>query len=244
MTSDVLKDMARYYRRLEVADGERFRVADVREAGRVPAECGPAAPDAPARGPVRVFTPIAHYPDGDDGYVVKPSGFLGRRTMRSADSFDVMEAKAKAANGSPPFTSHQVAIGRRYRDVVERHAAAGAKCSSLEALSGGSSDGGSFIDAVLRDREEIEVLRRRIGAGAAMIVRRQRPSKRGIRITIMDRRLVDIVCLEDGTLTDVLRQHGWAVKADLRDALRRALAEALDRMIGGYRPVRPSVAHF
>ena len=137
-------------------------------------------------------------------------------------------------------------MGRFYRDLVERHESAGVKCSSLESLSqrGGGGSGSDYMDAVLRDRDQIGALRKRIGVGSAMVVRRIRPSGRGSRTSIMDRRLVDIVCLEDGTITDVLRTHGWANDAKLRVALCKALAEVLDRMMGPVHRRGASVAHF
>ncbi|WP_065335111.1 hypothetical protein [Tritonibacter mobilis] len=64
------------------------------------------------------------------------------------------------------------------------------RCGSAAPPHGGS---GSFIDAVLRDREEIERIHRRIGTGTAMAVP-IRPSKRGSRVNITDqvvRMLVD-----------------------------------------------------
>lgn len=96
------------------------------------------------------------------------------------------------------------------------------------------------MDALLRDREEIDRLRRRIGTGVAMEVRRVRPSERGTRVAIADRRLVDMVCLEDMHLADVLQVSGW-VPAGQRasgkhiKALQAVLGAALDRMTG---PVR------
>jgi hypothetical protein len=112
----------------------------------------------------------------------------------------------------------------------------------LSQRSAGS--GSDYMDAVLRDRERIGVLRKRIGNGSAMVVRRNRPSARGSRVTITDRRLVDIVCLEDGTITDVLRAHGWAVKGELVKSLVQALAKALNRMMGPVRRGGTSVVHF
>ena len=228
------------------AGDAQARLAEVRALGFVPAEVGPEIPTAPARGPVRMVDMMASYPKGDDGFEVKPAGFLGRKTLRLADSFDVMAAKAARHKKPAPFTPAQVAMGRFYRDLVERHESAGGKCSSLESLSqrGGGGSGSDYMDAVLRDRDQIGALRKRIGVGSAMVVRRIRPSGRGPRTSITDRRLVDIVCLEDGTITDVLRKHGWAVNADLVKALNRGLAEVLDRMMGPVRRGSASVAHF
>jgi hypothetical protein len=224
---------------------EQARMAEVRAMGFVPQEVGPQIPVAPARGPVRMLDMVAAYPKGDDDFEMKAAGFLGRKTLQRADSFDVMAAKAARHRKPSPFSPAQVAMGRFYRDLVEKHECAGVKCSSLESLSQRSGGSGSdYMDAVLRDRARIDVLRRRIGSGSAMVVRRIRPSDRGSRVTIMDRRLVDIVCLEDGTITDVLRKHGWGDDAKLRRALQQALAAVLDRMMGPVRRGRVSVAHF
>ena len=239
--------IARAVTQIEQQAGDaQARLAEVRALGFVPAEVGPEIPTAPARGPVRMVDMMASYPKGDDGFEVKPAGFLGRKTLRLADSFDVMAAKAARHKKPAPFTPAQVAMGRFYRNLVERHESAGVKCSSLESLSqrGGGGSGSDYMDAVLRDRDQIGALRKRIGVGSAMVVRRIRPSGRGPRTSITDRRLVDIVCLEDGTITDVLRAHGWANDAKLRVALCKALAEVLDRMMGPVHRRGASVAHF
>lgn len=212
---------------------EKSRISEVRAMGQVPEGVGPAIPEAPARGPVHTFHQLKSYPDGERGFAFKHDGFEGRKSLRCADSFDVMAVKAARHGKRPPFTSAQVAMGRFYRDLYEKHANAGVKCSSLESLSQSSGGrGGEFMDAVLRDRQQLDVIRRRIGDRSAMVVRRNRPSKRGSRVTIMDRRLVDIVCLEDGTISDVLKRHGWAIKAELVKSLQVALGQALHRMMG------------
>lgn len=219
-------------------EAEQERIAAVLARGHVPADCCDKIPVAPARGPFRVVQPQQFYPDGEEGYAVKGAGYRGRKVMQMADAFDVMAAKAARHKKGSPFTASQINMGRHYRDLVERHACAGVKCSSVEALrAGGSGQGGEFMDAVLRDREEIERLRRRIGTGQAMAVRRIRPSKRGSRASITDRRLVDMVCLEERTISDVLKAHGWSVYGDTVKATTRALADALGRMAG---PVRSS----
>jgi hypothetical protein len=195
---------------------EAWRIAEVRSAGVVPEGVSSKICEAPARGPVRV---------------VGVAGSAAKALMR-ADVFDVMAAKAARHKKSAPFSPGQVAMARHYRDLVERHACAGMQCTSLETMSGGGSGGGCFMDAVLRDRDEIKRLHRRIGDGAALVVRRHRPSKRGSRASIPDRRLVDMVCLEDRSLSEVLEAHGWSVKSDYRVSLRKALSGALDRMAG------------
>lgn len=217
---------------------EGDRVDAVMASGFVPEECGPAIPIAPARGPVRSFTATKLYPDGEDGYTAKRSGHMGRKTLQRADSFDVMTEQSKRNAKAPPFTPGQVSMGRYYRDLVERHACAGMRCASLEAVSGGGGGSGEFMDAVLRDKERIAVLQRRIGDKAAMSVRRIRPSNSGSRSLILDRRLVDMVCLKDKTLTDVLEAHGWKKQTKFIQSLRIALGGALDRMMG---PVQPNM---
>ncbi|RBW58424.1 hypothetical protein DS909_06660 [Phaeobacter gallaeciensis] len=218
-------------RRSEREYAELERVEAVKARGVVPECCGGAIPVAPARGAFRVFEPVGLYPAGEADHVARPSGYRGRKAMQLADAFDVMEAKAARHGKAAPFTPSQVSMGRHYRDLVERYLSAGVRCSSLESVaqSGGSS-GGEFIDAVLRDREEIEMLRRRIGSGAAIVVRRHRPSQRGSRSTIFDQRLVDMVCIEELTMTEILKAHKWSVDRKYVRDLKKALADALDRM--------------
>jgi len=211
---------------------EADRIAAIKGLGQVPDVCGEAIPAAPARGPVRVFQPMSLYPDGADHWTAQPSGYRGRSALQRADVFDVMAAKSRSNGKLPPLTRAQVAAGRAYRDLVERHACAGLRCSSIEAVRSGSGGSGSFIDAVLRDRDDIARLHRRIGVSTSMMVRKIRPSARGSRAHITDRRLVDMVCLEDKPISAVLRAHGWAVKGDLVARLQVALAEVLDRMAG------------
>ncbi|WP_417699893.1 hypothetical protein [Pseudophaeobacter sp.] len=215
-------------------EAEAVRLAEIKARSAVPEICGDAIPQAPARGAFRVFEPQALYPDAEGGFEAKPAGYRGHSAIQRADVFDVMAAKAARHNKPSPLSPGQVAIGRYYRDLVERHACAGLKCSSIEAVRSGSGGrGGDFMDAVLRDREEIEHLRRRIGMGSAMVVRRIRPSKRGSRASISDRRLVDMVCLEDRALSDVLKAHGWSVYGATSQAVAKALGQALERMRGG-----------
>lgn len=236
--------IGRMERRDRVAAQEQGRMDDVRALGFVPDAVGTEITMAPARGPVRMFDTMALYPKGAGDFELKAAGYAGRKTLQCVDSFDVMAVKAARHKKQSPFNPAQIAMGRFYRDLVEKHACAGVKCSSLEGVSQGGSGGGDFMDAVLRDRDRIDVLRRRIGSGSAAVVRRQRPSSRGSRTSIFDRRLVDIVCLEDGTISDVLKSHGWSIKADLITSLQLSLGLVLDRMMGPVKRAGISAVHF
>ncbi|WP_306131012.1 hypothetical protein [Roseovarius sp. MMSF_3350] len=241
--------IARMDHRADVRQAEADRIAEVRARGFVPADVGTRTIEAPARGPVRMFEGMKLYPDGSDGFASKPSGYNGWKTLQCADAFDVMRAKSRGHGGAEQFTAAQVQMGRFYGELFRKHQAAGVKCSSLEGGAAGGGRGGEFMDAVLRDRRRLDLLQARIGAGASMQVRRVRPSSRGTRVTILDRRLVDAVCIEEQTLSDVLRAHGWAApgrsaQAKHLKALGKALAEALERMMGPVRGRGLRAAHF
>ncbi|MCH2251031.1 MAG: hypothetical protein MK042_14685 [Cognatishimia sp.] len=227
---------------------EAARIAAAKMRGAVPPEVGPDVIEAPARGPVRMSDMRKMVRTESGGMRRVHDGHQGRKTLHCADAFDVMEARARAAHTratsrakaagkdapvwAAPFTPGQIAMGRHYRTLAERHACAGVKCSSLESLSQSGGTGGDFMDAVLADGYKLDMLHRRIGEGSALVVRRNRPSARGSRLGITDRRLVDMVCLEDGALSDVLTRHGWAINAKLVGDLQKALGAALDRMNG------------
>ncbi|RVW00014.1 hypothetical protein EKE94_03265 [Mesobaculum littorinae] len=218
---------------------EAERIDLVRAAGRVPDGCGPAMPEAPARGPVRAFEPKAFYPKGAADWESKPAGYEGRKALAVADAFDLMARAAARSKRDQPFTPTQVAMGRSYAALTEKLAAAGVKLSSVEGRAGGSGQGGDVTDRRLIEAERLAALHRRIGTGIAMEVRRQRPSRTSAtdrpRRSFTDRQLIDAVCLEGRTISDVLDSFGWKVYGDTRAAVRTALCKALDRMVG---PVR------
>lgn len=222
----------------EVAQLEaRYRLAQAAP----PERCGPAIIAQPGRGPMIATAPRGVVPDGADGWAVEHVGFAGRDMARAADAFDLMEAQARrAARGGHVslFTPVQVATGRRYAMLVERHDASGMRCSSVEAQRGGGCGGGSFIDTVIHEGDLIRAMWRAIGDGAALAVRRVRPSVRGTRVGIRDRAIVDAVCLRGETVGQVLAAHGWALGVPLREAARVALCAALDRMAMAYVPPR------
>lgn len=193
-----------------------------------------AAPVAPARGPMQL---VVDRVETDMGWYVKREVSTFWRGM---DQLSIMcrqaylAHRARGGDGDfvPPFTPGQIAMGQHYAALVERHEGAGIKCASLEGRGGGGGTGGGFADAYLAEGREIAAIRRRIGDGVALAVRRIRPSDRGSRAGITDRRLVDMVCVAGEDLTAVLRAHGWAEKGETRKALRLALCAALDRMQG------------
>lgn len=222
---------------------ERERVAGI-IARAMPAEgCGPAIPIAPARGPSVAVTPNVVMPDekSETGYKVEATGWRGFRAARAIDVFDTLDqreavrARKEGRHPVPPFSKAQVTIARHYRDLVERHDAGGMRCASLEARgSGGGSSGSEFIDAYLATGIEIQQLRQRVGAGAAMVVRRVRPSARGKATAsiIRDRDLIDAVCLHGKSFREVLDGHGWTGTSRNIALLVDALKLSLDRMLG------------
>ncbi|AZV00388.1 hypothetical protein pthi1_p23 [Paracoccus phage vB_PthS_Pthi1] len=217
---------------------EAARLASIREACAIPDRCGPDTIAAPARGPFVVEPQLTMVPNGVDHrgldkWVAAPTGYGHRESVRAADVFDRMVASALRRKKPCPVTPGQIAMGRRYAALVERAAADGTKLSRLDASRAGGDSMG-WMDRHLEVAQELAILRNRIGAGAAMTLRRIRPSKRGEtqRGPIMDRVLVDMVCIKGCTLDEVLSSHGWSIKGDHRKAVTEALCAALDRMIG------------
>lgn len=227
----------------ERLENEAARLAAILARATPVEGSGPAIPIAPARGPQRSFTPHVVMPDekAKGGYKVEATGWRGFNAVKAMDIFDDLQRRAEARKdkdgnpGTSPFTKGQVNIARRYRDLVERHDAGGMKCASLETRgSCGATSGGEFIDAFVAEGREIQRLQRLIGTGAAMVVRRVRPSARGekgARI-ITDRALVDAICLHGKSFRQVLKAHGWTGSSRNIDMLIAALAASLDRMQG------------
>ena len=221
------------------------RLDQVKASAAIPEACGPDIAPAPARGAFATFRPIEIVP-GSAG-TARPAGYRGpgevqhRAAIRRADVFDAMIEDARRRHATrgddagpfvPPFTPGQVQVARDYRDLVERHAAGGMKCASLDAVTRGGGQG-EFIDAFIHDAIRLAKIEERIGAGVAMPVRRRRPSLRGAAARdITARALVDMVCLGGVSLQRVLIRHGWTGNEARRTLLRMALAAALDRMRG------------
>lgn len=223
-----------------MAAAERARVADLLARATPPDACGPEMPVAPARGPMLAFTPRKVVQTEAGNYRSVSDGYVGRRAARVADAFDTMTRKAFEAHGRaggdeadfvPPFSVGQVEAGREYAALVERVASSGLGCVSLEAAGRGGGGGEGVQAAVFRDIERLRFLRARVGHGLAKEVRRIRPDGAKRRV-IWARVLVDQVCIEGLSLSEVLDRHKWPVNGRERDALRAALCSALDRMRG------------
>ncbi|TQS74025.1 hypothetical protein ERN12_05995 [Rhodobacteraceae bacterium] len=226
--------VARIEARHACSRAEAERIAAIKLRCAVPSECGPDIIAAPARGAFATFTPrgVLAGSNGSDDEGYHPQGEeYPRKALRVADVFDRMEADARKRKKPMPVTRGQVNAARWYRDLVERHDAGGMRCTSLEAMPGGSGSGRCFMDDFVAEGRELERLRARIGTGVAMAVRRVRPSARGAGArTITDRALVDAVCLGDMTVTEVLGVHGWSARGENIKTLVSALCEVLERM--------------
>lgn len=211
-----------------VTAGQWLRTDD---AGRVtmlmheatpPEVCGPAVPVAPGGGPRVVERRVELVPGSTERF--RDVGHLGRSGVRAADVFDRMRAEAARRGAAEPLSAGQVAVARRYRTLAEQFGAGGLRCLDLQRSGGGGGAGG-VSEAQLAVAAELRAMRTRVGAGAAL-----RAVRGGDARTVTLLRLVDLVCLQDLTLSQVLRRHRWAAKGTARKRLREALCGALDRM--------------
>lgn len=213
-----------------VRDGAA-RLDAVRKAAAIPVEAGEAIAPAPARGGFVLLDPSRL--DAEPEYAHTAKGYVRVRPIRVTDVFDRMGAQAARRKVGHPLAHGQIQIARHYRALVEVLTDEGYKLSSLErSFAGGER--GDWMDRRLMISAAVEGLQRRIGRGVAMAVRRRRPSQRGPgqRGPILDQVLVDMVCLKDCTLGDVLCGHGWQDDGRNREALLAALSGALWRMVG------------
>lgn len=213
---------------------EAARCKAMLSAAVPPVICGSEMGAAPAR--IGQFVPhrIRHKEGGSpEDLVETPIGYVRISPIRRADAFDGMVAAAARRDQPWPLTPGQIAIGRRYHDLVELLSADGTKLSSLQGGSGGP-DGRDWMDRHLELSAEVEGMWRRIGIGPALGVRRIRPSRRGEAAPkIFTRRdLVDAVCLRGQSIKEALRAFGWQDNGRNCKAAVEALSAALDAMIG------------
>lgn len=191
-----------------------------------------AAPIAPARGAMML----------QSNYAVLPGGMRKRdgAHWREAGPLSVMVEQARMRHESKgrddedfsaPFSPSQISVSEDYRALVERHEAGMVKMSSLEAGRSGSGQGALGIDTYIQEGRWLDELRRRIGDGVTMQVRRHL-DRDNARRAIPVRVLVDMVLVQGKTFSDVLALHGWQAKGETRKILRNELCAALDRMCG------------
>ncbi len=217
---------------------EAERVAALINGAAIPEACGPGIVAAPARGAFVAEHQVTMVPGGVDAHgltkwVHARTGYGHRASVRAVDVFDRMILSAGRGRRPSPLTPGQIAMGRRYAGLVELLASDGVKLSTFEGTYG-SGNAGSWMDRRLALAADLDGLRKRIGPGVAMSVRRVRPSDRGVdqRGPILSRVLVDMVCIKGQTLDGVLLAHGWVRNGRTRKAALEALSAALDRMIG------------
>lgn len=207
---------------------EAERVVAIKARAVAPERCGPEIPVAPARGPMVAFAPM-EMRRTEDGYDLVHAGHRGRDAARAMDVWDQMARQARRAGGTDPFDQAQVATGRAYAALVERHAARGLRGVSVEtmAVGRGGAAGGGYADAVLAEGRRLDALVQAIGGGVALEVRRVTRRARGV-VTV--RQLVDGLCVEGLTLANLLRRSGWDTNGATIETAREAVAAALDRM--------------
>jgi hypothetical protein len=207
---------------------EADRMAALKAQAVAPESCGPEIPVAPARGEV-LAVPVMAMQMGEAGPVLVHVGFRGRDPARALDVWDQMARQAARAGGAEPFTRAQVAAGRAYGALVERHSARGLRGISVETMMAGrgGQGGGGYLEALLLERARLDALVRAIGDGVALEVRRVSRRARGV-VTV--RALVDGLCLHGVALADLLRRAGWDTNGATIEAARDKVAQALDRM--------------
>ena len=218
---------------------EALRLQAIKDAAAIPEECGHRSIPAPARGGFVLVRNIELLPVGSDSVQAVHRGHGGRAAIRRADVFDAMNAAALRAKRPAPLTPGQIAIGRRYHDLVELLTADGTKLSSLQTSFGGGT-GRDWMDRRMEFSAELDGMRRRIGIDPALVLRRVRPSQRNRDLApceraphIFTRRdLVDAVCLKGKSIKQALVMFGWQGDGRNCKAALEALRSALDAMIG------------
>lgn len=172
--------------------------------------------------------------------VMTPNGPRVRRTTQDGfhpvaaqDAFDVMalQAKRRDAGGLPLFSVGQVEAGRTYAALAERCASEGLRCSSPEARQGGGQQV-DWIEGVIARSARLAAMHRAIGTDVVLPVSGSAGAELVGRRAVSVRLLVDQVCCEGMSVSEVLRRAGWPVRgARVTDVLGH-LTEALNRMQG------------
>lgn len=215
------------------AEAEALR--KIKARATPPEVCGPELAVAPAQGRLIPFQPVVLMIDAKGQEQAIEMGYRGRAAAHVEDVFDRMHARQTAAHREAHgllFNPAQVAIARLYRALVEDLARGNLRGTNLMSSGGGGGDHDGWLVAIADRRAQVEAMRRRVGDGYALPMRRVRPSRRGRRVAIRHLDLVDQVCVGQMMISDVLARAGWGAKGELRHALRCELQECLDRMQG------------
>lgn len=213
---------------------EAARIDRVRARGIVPPSCGRDIAPAPARGVVATFLPREIQKTANGNFREVRNGYAGRLGLRRCDAFDVMQArsdaraKARGVDPRPLFSTAQIEAGRRYGALVQQLAGSGFGLSQMER-SGGGRGGAGVNEAQIDMIDRLSRMRTAIGTGWAIgpeAVDPGRDRRRPIRL----RSVVDAVCLDQATITAVLKAHLWPNAARTQRLVQKAFAEALDRL--------------
>lgn len=186
---------------------------------------------SPALGPVRLFRDETVEKTSEGNFRYRRADAVG---LRRGDAFDVMQdqanrrARAKGKEPSLLFTQAQIEAGRTYGHLVERHAARGARGMSIETV-GRSGGGGSYMDAVVMEGRRLDRMRAKIASLWALEPKRVSPAgdrRRAIRMITV----IDHVCVDEITLSQVLTRYGWTAGARNLTPFREAFREGLNNL--------------
>jgi hypothetical protein len=210
------------------AEGDRL--AEIKLAA-IPPSAMMLAPIAPARGVQQLVPDWEVLPGGtrrqSGAHWITPTSIevLNAQAVDRARSRDPEAPRSKVEL----FTPSQVAMARRYLDLVEWRKGSGIRCGKLEASHGGS-DPGLYIDRFMDAGAELDTLTDAIGQGIVLSPRRQM-DRDNVRRALSVRAAFDGVILNGQTISKVVAAHGWQPKGSVRREVRDAIRGALDRMI-------------
>lgn len=211
--------------------GETARLTQMK-AQATPPEAMRAAPVAPARGTMQlvqnweIMAGGTRRADGAHWIESSPLDVANMRAVDRARAKDPEASRSKAEDFSPA----QVAMARRYRDLVEWRAGSAIKCGKLEGGSGGGG-GGEFIDSFITAGQELAKLEAAIGTEVILSPRRNM-DRDNARRPLSLRIALDAMVLKGWSLSKVITRHGWSPKGVTRKQVRDAIRGALDRMQG------------
>lgn len=136
----------------------------------------------------------------------------------------VRRAASRTLRGLPPGERNTAEI---YAGLAEQRGAM--RCPDLVSAAGGGGDGMADLRRALRGIN-LSLAEAAIGDGLALKAQRRSRTDLPMRRAVRVRALVDAVCLDGRTISDVLGRHGWARNKAACKALRAALSAALQRM--------------